>query len=191
MKDIWLLTVGFIAASTTGSSAMEVKGITTVTLTDGSVEAVSGAKKVTFKMITLDDHWEEQKLLETPATPMELCSDSSGTQQVGPTQLDEVPKTPLDAVVSTATPQEPHSQLAGWRRTVHSAARECMQEIQVRVALAEVYNKLEDYPIYTKLVDLCDGLRSDPTFDKSHAHETLRLARMYLYLCDLESDEEA
>ena len=113
---------------------MEVKGITTVTLTDGSVEAVSGAKKVTFKMITLDDHWEEQKLLETPATPMELCSDSSGTQQVGPTQLDEVPKTPLDAVVSTATPQEPHSQLAGWRRTVHSAARECMQEIQERVA---------------------------------------------------------
>lgn len=92
---------------------MEVKGITTVTLTDGSVEAVSGAKKVTFKMITLDDHWEEQKLLETPATPMELCSDSSGTQQVGPTQLDEVPKTPLDVVVSTATPQEPHSQLAG------------------------------------------------------------------------------
>lgn len=170
---------------------MEVKGITTVTLTDGSVEAVSGAKKVTFKMITLDDHWEEQKLLETPATPMELCSDSSGTQQVGPTQLDEVPKTPLDAVVSPATPQEPHSQLAGWRRTVHSAARECMQEIQERVALAEVYNKLEDYPIYTKLVDLCDGLRSDPTFDKSHAHETLRLARMYLYLCDLESDEEA
>ena len=136
MKDIWLLTVGFIAASTTGSSAMEVKGITTVTLTDGSVEAVSGAKKVTFKMITLDDHWEEQKLLETPATPMELCSDSSGTQQVGPTQLDEVPKTPLDAVVSTATPQEPHSQLAGWRRTVHSAARECMQEIQERVAVA-------------------------------------------------------
>ena len=115
---------------------MEVKGITTVTLTDGSVEAVSGAKKVTFKMITLDDHWEEQKLLETPATPMELCSDSSGTQQVGPTQLDEVPKTPLDAVVSTATPQEPHSQLAGWRRTVHSAARECMQEIQERVAVA-------------------------------------------------------
>ena len=90
---------------------MEVKGITTVTLTDGSVEAVSGAKKVTFKMITLDDHWEEQKLLETPATPMELCSDSSGTQQVGPTQLDEVPKTLLDAVVSTATP---HLEAAGF-----------------------------------------------------------------------------
>lgn len=105
---------------------MEVKGITTVTLTDGSVEAVSGAKKVTIKMITLDDHWEEQMLLQTPATPVEssTAADSSGTQQVASTQLEPVPKTPLDATAAPGTPIEPQSTLVRWRRTVHAAARE-------------------------------------------------------------------
>ena len=169
---------------------MEVKGITTVALTDGSVEAVSGAKQVTFKMITLDNHWQEKQLLQTPATSVDLISESPGTQRVAATHVDEAPKTPLDAVLPPAM-LEPCSQLVGWRRKVHSAARECMQDIRERVALAEVYNKLEDYPIYQKLVDLCDGLRCDPGLDKSHAHETLRIARMYLYLCDMELDEDA
>ena len=171
---------------------MEVKGITTVTLTDGSVEAVSGAKKVTIKMITLDDHWEEQMLLQTPATPVEssTAADSSGTQQVASTQLEPVPKTPLDATAAPGTPIEPQSTLVGWRRTVHAAARECMEDFRERIALADVFDQLEDYPIYEKLEDLCDGLRSDPDLDKHHAYETLRIARMCLYLCDMESDDD-
>ena len=34
-------------------------------------------------------------------------------------------------------------------------------------------------------------LLTDPDLDKKDAHETLRLGRMFLYLCDLESDSEA
>ena len=33
-------------------------------------------------------------------------------------------------------------------------------------------------------------LLTDPALDKQDAHEVLRLGRMFLYMCDLESDAE-
>ena len=61
-----------------------------------------------------------------------------------------------------------------------------MTEIEERVARADVFNELDDYPIYQKLVDLTDALRSDPELHRESAEETLSVARMYLYLCDLD-----
>ena len=61
-----------------------------------------------------------------------------------------------------------------------------MKDIEERVECAEVFNDLDDYPIYQKLLALTDALRTDPDLDRHSADETLELARMYLYLCDLD-----
>ena len=144
------------------SSSMEVKGVTLTTRDDGSIAVVSGPRRLEISCKSLDDIWNPQLAEAAPVTP-------------------EMPP-----AIEATEKKEPIPALSGWRRTKHAAATECMKEIEERVECAEVFNDLDDYPIYQKLVDLTDALRSDPELDKESADETLSLARMYLYLCDME-----
>ena len=141
---------------------MEVKEITLTTCEDGTIAVVSGPQRVEIDSKALEEVWKEKEPEVAPVTP-----------EVMP-------------VVDKTERKEPQPCLQGWRRTVHAAATECMKEIEERVECAEEFNDLDDYPIYQKLLALTDALRMDPDLDRKAADETLDLARMYLYLCDLD-----
>lgn len=143
-------------------SSIEVTGITLSTREDGSISVVSGPQRVEIHCKALDELWKEKEPVVAPMTP-EVVS-----------------------VVDNTERKEPAPCLEGWRRTVHAAAKEYMKDIEERVECAEVFNDLDDYPIYQKLLALTDALRTDPDLDRHSADETLELARMYLYLCDLD-----
>ena len=140
---------------------MEVKGVTLTTREDGSIAVVTGPQRLEITCKSLDDFFNPKPQEVAPVTPETLPADKEKKE-------------------------EPIPALLGWRRTVHAAAKECMTEIEERVACADVFNELDDYPIYQKLVDLTDALRSDPELHRESAEETLSVARMYLYLCDLD-----
>lgn len=144
------------------SSSIEVKGISLTTRDDGTIAVVSGPQRLEICTKSLDDLWKQEPTEVAPVTP-----------EIAPS-------------ADAAEKREPIPVLSGWRRTVHAAAKDMMKDFEERAECAEVYNDLDDYPIYQKLVALTDALRSDPDLDRDSAEDTLNLARMVLYLCDLE-----
>ena len=147
--------------------AMEVKGVVPKQLPDGTVQLTLSKTRDAIRCQTLENMW---KNLE-----------SAGKQ----------PCTPEDAAVPKAS--EEATQIPAehaWRCKVRSAVRETMAEIAERAENAG--ESLEEmFPIHGKLAAMDHRLLTDPDLDKKDAHETLRLGRMFLYLCDLESDSEA
>ena len=146
--------------ATSSSNALQIISLTTHD--DGSIAILNGPQALEISTKSLDI----------------LCTEeSSEVAQVTPT---------LTPAAAAAEKKEPVPVLSGWRRAVHAAAQDMMKDFVERAESAEVYNNLDDYPIYHKLAALTDALRTDPNLDKDSAEDTLNLARMVLYLCDLE-----
>ena len=126
--------------------------------------ALSTKAKETSRCQTLEYMWKYVDSRPQPCTPADAPA---------PKASEEATKIPAE-----------HA----WRCKVRTAVRETMAEILDRAN--DSGETLEMYPIHGKLPSMEHRLLTDPNLDKKDAHEVLRLGRMFLYLCDLESDDD-
>ena len=146
--------------------AMEVKGVSCQQLSDGTVQlTLSNKKTESSRCQTLKNMWKYLDSQPQPCTPIDAPA---------PQASEEGIKIPAE-----------HA----WRCKVRTAVRETMAEFQERAS--DSGETLDMFPIHEKLASMEHRLLTDPDLDKKDAHEVLRLGRMCLYLCDLESDDAA